>query len=178
MGLNGWQRLWVVVVVMWLLPVIVFSYELWPTTANVFKNEVYAQLKPDDGRRLSDYIVTSQSGGTIQIDFSKYVGKGQPRPAGAIDYDALAQKYGGRSEPLPGPVLDIDGHKAQFNEGVSPEDVNQTTRAYTVILRHILSAKRAAFIGRMFAIWMAPAIALYLVGWGIAWVRRGFRQVA
>lgn len=220
MRLNGWQRLWIVVAATWLMPVIVFSYELWPTTANVSKDEVYARLKPDYGRRLSDYIATSQSGGTVRIDFSKYVSPDQsgwvpdwvpdnptlgpgapqsdanasstlpspppghtldtPRRGQYTDADIDKPKATGKGQPLTvvSSEMDIDGHKVQVYEGVSPDEVNQTVRAYTAILRHLLNVKRASFIGMVFALWMVPMIAFYLAGWAIAWVRRGFRQVA
>jgi len=139
---------------MWFLPLMVFSYELWPTTADVLKDEVYAQLKPDDVRRLAPL-----------------------KPVGTLKpVKPVAPPPGYTPERLQ--PVDIEGHEVCFYEGVSPDDVNQTTRAYMLILSHILSVKRATFIGRMFAFWIAPAIALYLVGWTIAWVRRGFRQVA
>jgi len=141
-------------VVMWLLPVMMFSYELWPTTDNVSKDEVYAQLKPDDVRRLAPL-----------------------KPVGMLRPFTPPPGYALQRLPPAQPV-DIEGHQVYFDPDVSPDDVNQTTRAYMLILSHILSVKRATFIGRMFAFWIAPAIALYLVGWTIAWVRRGFRQVA
>ena len=45
MKLNGWQRLWVLLAVLWLLPVAFIAYELWPTAAFVSKGDVYARLK-------------------------------------------------------------------------------------------------------------------------------------
>jgi hypothetical protein len=173
MKLNGWQRLWVVLVVIWLLPVMVFSYELWPTTADVPKAEVFAQLKPDDRDRLAPLApvgkLTPYTPPEATDKWSRYRVPAPPagKPEGKGPYTI---------EP-PAPV-DIDGHKVQFYEGVSQEEMNQTTRSYSVILHHMLSVKRAAFIVKMFGFWMAPMIGLYLTGWSIAWVRRGFRQVA
>jgi hypothetical protein len=154
--LNGWQRLWIVAVVMWLLPVIVFSYELWPTTANVSKDEVYAQLRPDDLRLLVPL---------------KPVGTLSPVPAAKVTLDLS------RSIPLPSQPV-AEGHQVYFLYGVPPEEMNQITRTYALILHHILSTKRAAFTVKMFGFWMVPTMGLYLAGWAIAWVRRGFRQVA
>ena len=66
MKLNGWQRLWTLVAVLWLLPVAFFSYDLWPTTGNVSKYDVYMRLKHDDFSRLSDYydVIATHLGGT------------------------------------------------------------------------------------------------------------------
>lgn len=35
MKLNGWQRLWVVAVALWAIPVGVFAYQNWPTVARM-----------------------------------------------------------------------------------------------------------------------------------------------
>jgi hypothetical protein len=42
--LNGWQRLWVVVAVLWALPVLVITWSVWPTSANLSEKEVSASL--------------------------------------------------------------------------------------------------------------------------------------
>jgi hypothetical protein len=55
MRLNGWQRLWVVAAVLWLLPVAFFTYELWPITSSVHKGDVYKVIEPEDGHRFTDY---------------------------------------------------------------------------------------------------------------------------
>src|SRR6266699_4210330 len=44
--LNGWQRLWVVVTMLWLLAVLGMSYLNWPTENDVSSYEVRPRLSP------------------------------------------------------------------------------------------------------------------------------------
>ena len=110
MKLNGWQRLWVVVAAVWMLPVLVFSYQLWPTTHDIPKADVYARMKSDDGRRLIDYydvLAAARYGLTPAPQFSIEPPKSQTpetKPRGqytAADIDqpkATGEK--GNSQPL------------------------------------------------------------------------------
>jgi len=161
--LNGWQRLWTVVVVIWLLLVLAFGYLLWPTAMSVPKSDVYVSIPPASGRGLIDY------------------------------YDILAPKQGGQSEPLvgadvtdwfakyatenQGPTVHIDGHILQFRKGVSENTMSQLSGDYYGALHRILTVKRSKFVGAVFVSWILPVIVLYLLGWAIAWVRSGFAPV-
>jgi hypothetical protein len=193
MRLNGWQRLWVLAAVLWLLPVILFSFAGWPTTAGISKADVYYRMKPDDGHRLTDYydVMASRLGGTNAVtpriaalqqdkDFLAGSTKDQKAYLSSIDPDfgkasPLDQNaYLGHITGITGPTVDIDGHSVQFIRDVPQEDMNQTARAYHTALRQILTHKRAALVGEVFAFWMIPAITLYALGWAIRWVRRGF----
>jgi hypothetical protein len=193
MKLNGWQRLWVVVAVAWILPVLILSYELWPTTANISKGDVYTRMKPDDGHRLTDYydVVATQLGWTNMVtpriaelqqdkgflaastkDQKAYLSHIDPDFAKASSLDQNA--YLGHITGITGPTVDIDGHTVQFIRDIPQEDMNQTARAYHAALRQILTRKRTALVGEEFALWMLPTISLYALGWAIRWVRRGF----
>lgn len=155
MKLNGWQRLWILATAIWLLSVLMFSYTLWPTISDIPKAAVFARLKPWDCYRL---IGCYQPSG-VTLDMSKAV----PIPAPVTI-----------TPDVPGSIVDVDGHTLQFVEGLSPKDVNQTADAYRAVLRHILELRRASFGGEAFALWIVPALALYMLGWAIAWVWRGF----
>jgi hypothetical protein len=52
--LNGWQRLWVLITVLWMIAVVSVSYLLWPVAGSIQNSDVYAQLKPEDSQRLYD----------------------------------------------------------------------------------------------------------------------------
>jgi hypothetical protein len=191
--LNGWHRLSVVVAVMWLLPVVLFSYTDWPTAANVSKDDVYYQMKPDDGHRLTDYydVMASRLGGTNVVapriaemqqdkyflaaspkDQKAYLSRIDPDFAKASSIDQNA--YLGHITGITGPTADIDGHTVQFIQDVREEEMHQTTGAYHAALHRILRHKRAGFIGEALALWVMPLIALLALVYAIQWVRRGF----
>ena len=56
MKLNGWQRLWVVVVMVGLLPVVALTYMFWQTATATFTCDVYLRMKPEEGRPLVGYL--------------------------------------------------------------------------------------------------------------------------
>jgi hypothetical protein len=195
MKMNGWQRLWVVVAILWILPVLVFSYELWPTTADILKGDVYMKMKPDDGKRLADYydVVMTQLGSTsipnpiiIKLQQDKdfltasskdqkaYLSHIDPNFAKAspLDQDSYLANITG----VTGPSAKIDSYTLQFVPGVPQEDQDKTVGEYRAALRRVLSLKRVIFGSESFAWWIVPAIALYVIGLGIAWVRRGFGE--
>jgi hypothetical protein len=195
MRLNGWQRLWVLATVLWLLTVILFNYASWPTTASISKGDVYFRMNPDDTHRLTDYYdVMASSFGWTNLnavtsritalkqdkdflaaspkDQKAYLSYADPDFAKASPLDQNA--YLGNITGVKGPTVDIDGHTVQFVQAVPQEDMNKTARAYHAALMQILRRKRAAFVGEALTVWMMPAIALYALGWGILWVRRGF----
>jgi hypothetical protein len=178
MKLNGWRRLWVLVAVLWLLPVIMFSYAGWPAAANISKDDVYHRMKPEDGHHLTDYydvmaslrtdVETPRVAALKQDkaflaasakDQKAYLSATDPDFAKASTLDQNA--YLGNITGIKGPTVDIDGHTVQFIRDLPQEDMNQTARAYHGALRQILTRNRAVFVGEAFALWMIPVIALY-----------------
>jgi hypothetical protein len=191
MRLNGWQRLWVLLVILWLLPVVLFSYGTWPTTGSIPKADVYKRLKPEDGRRLTDYYVVVAEGWTDVVeppdaevqkdknfmaasveDQKAYLAHLYPDFAKASLTDQNA--WLGRITGIMGPTVDIEGHSVTFVRDIPQNEMNQTARAYDAALKQILTRKRAVLVGWAFAFWALPAIALYALGFGVSWVRRGF----
>jgi hypothetical protein len=152
MKLNGWQRLWVFVAALWMLVVLLFSYELWPSATQVSKSQIYDKMSSEDARRLDDY------------------------------YTVLAAKYGGTVVESPlhvvGPTVNVDGYPLEFSEGASPEDIKRTTQAFHNGLRRVLATTRGSFAGAAVASWLVLVMALYALGWGVAWVRRGFHHAS
>jgi hypothetical protein len=193
MRLNGWERLWVVIAVLWMFPIALFTYGLWPTTANVSKHEVYMRIKPNVALRLADYyeVLAAQYGGTVVVvpriaelrqdkefmgasakDQKAYLSHIDPDFAKASPLDQNA--YLGQIIGITGPTVNIDGHTVQFVTGVSEDEMNETTRAYDAALRRVLALKRATLFGEAFGCWMIPVISVYAFGMAIQWVRRGF----
>jgi hypothetical protein len=150
MKLNGWQRLWVVVAVLWMLPVLVYVFALWPRAGAITKAQVYDRMTQEDGRRLDDY------------------------------WPVIAAEYGGTSSEsrlhVVEPSVNVDGYSLEFSEGTTPEDMKRTTEGFHDGLRQALLRTRLSFTGLALTVWVVPVMMLYALGWGIAWVRRGFHH--
>ena len=56
MRLNGWRRLWIVVVTPWTALVVLISVSEWPTTRSVSQGEVVRQLDPADARLVEPEV--------------------------------------------------------------------------------------------------------------------------
>jgi len=76
--------------------------------------------------------------------------------------------------PKEGPIIDIETHRVRFLGGVSDDKMTTTVNAYSAALREALRAKRFRDAQQWFAVWAVPAVTLYLAGWAVGWVRRGF----
>jgi hypothetical protein len=194
MKLNGWQRLWVLLSVLWLLPVAFIAYELWPRAANLSKTDVYMQMKHEDGNRLLDYwdVVAAAFGGTkgelsplmsrLQQDKDFLAASPKKEKAYLADVDPDFKKatpdnqnaYLGLITGRTGPSVEIDGTTLQFVADLSQQDMEHTKQAYHEGVRRILIHERAVVLAKVFAYWLIPAIAVYAMGLAIVWVRRGF----
>jgi hypothetical protein len=194
MKLNGWQRLWILLAALWLLPVAFFTYELWPTAAFISKGDVYAHLKGDDGSRLIDFwdVVATQLGGTMgelsplmtrlrqDKDFLAASPEKQKAYLADVDPDFKnstpdnQNAYLGLITGRTGPSVEIDGTTVQFVADLPQQDMDHTKQAYHEGVRRILIHERAVVLAKAFAYWLIPAIAVYAMGLAFVWVRRGF----
>ena len=67
-----------------------------------------------------------------------------------------------------------NGHVLPFRKGVTEEQRGTVIREYYGLVDQATIAKRMHVIGYSLLGWLLPCIAIYLLGSGIAWVRRGF----
>jgi hypothetical protein len=84
---------------------------------------------------------------------------------------------GGEPDPLvpkEGRIIDIETHRVRFLAGVPDDKMTTTVNAYSAALREVLRAKRYRDARTWVAIWAVPAVVLYLAGWAVGRVRRGF----
>lgn len=64
-----------------------------------------------------------------------------------------------------------------------PETADNTPKALSTVHsdalpfaeRHPLTIRRAKFVGQLMALWLIPLAGLYVAGWSVGWIRRGFR---
>jgi len=193
--LNGWQRLWVVILVLYVLPVVGIAVLAWPTPeATSHRDEFIAQLPAElrgqiEGAYRSEYDwkeAWKRRGDSFRPDTvtqgkpaKPVTGRGLPPLTGDIERDLKGLAALNRDlTDLPGPahfpngaVLDIRVAK----KGDVEPDV-RVGRAYWAIVEADTRHARWALIGRAALWWLIPSVAFYAGGWSVAWVRRGFRE--
>jgi hypothetical protein len=134
--LNGWRRLWLVVVVIYAAVVGVFAYVGTPTPNDVPSSTILIDRLPAEYRDLLK---------------------------GFIPDDGLQAEF-------------PNGHVLKFRQGVTKSQVSSVAKAYAAVFTDALDAKRREFALLILAAWLFPSVALYGLGEGVAWVRRGFKH--
>ena len=170
--LTGWQRLWILVSVLWLVVVALFSYLLWPTvSSDTVHSIVYDQLPREMQLKLFDpFSFLSE------------------KPVGITDPEAerLANEWVAKQWGLPFPekledagiTINVSDHVLTFRTGVTQAEAEEVAHKYVELLHRALAAarhERVQAARTAFLVWVVPCVMLYALGWAIAWVRRGFR---
>src|SRR5687767_10366604 len=57
---------------------------------------------------------------------------------------------------------------------LSSDEVTALGARYRKVWSDLVREKRRTLFVRSTAVWLLPSLALYALGWSIAWVRRGF----
>jgi hypothetical protein len=195
-AMNGWQRLWVVIAVMWTLVVAAFAAALWPTSTSISRGEILLQLDPADARMVEPeyldlpWLDTAQlrsvrdltrSGGEpltlAQRIRALYPGKYHRYSDWRLETEARRRQPGWLDD-IPttpeSPSVDVARHHVRFVDGVAETTRNRLTGEYAEVLTRLLTDARVDFTIGTFGWWAIPMSVLYAFGWAIAWVRRGF----
>lgn len=143
--LNGWQRLWVVMAILWTLVVGVLSWQSWP------KMRSSAPLTPAEFARI------------IKAKYPSYA---------SVPDDVLVAKMLEKYEVV---YTGADGVEHVFPPGLDPKKAAgivagkvQPPSALDVTTERT-SAVRGALV-----LWLVPPVALYVLGCSVVWVYRGF----
>lgn len=134
--LNGWRRLWIVVVAIYTCVVGAIAYVGMPTLNDVPSSTALIEKLPAEHRDLLKGFIPDNG---LQAEFP-------------------------------------NGHVLKFRQGVTESQVSLVAKAYAAVLAEVLDARRRQFALLILATWLVPSIALYAIGEGIAWVRRGFKN--
>jgi hypothetical protein len=67
-------------------------------------------------------------------------------------------------------------HTLQFGEKIPPHEQQTVATAYWNIVKETASEARWKYIGLAFLGWVIPVLAVYAIGWSVAWVYQGFRH--
>ena len=163
MNLNGWQRLWVVASAVWVIPVLVVVCVGWPTAIRVLDADVYGRMNPVNFTRLA------AARGYISMDPQW----GIPVP---VNPDSGAPVALVRFIPA---AVEVEGHTLSFvpiytAQPESKYDPAIVVEDYTASLHRALRVRRVVFAGVAVGAWAGPVAFLYVLGWAVAWIRRGF----
>lgn len=176
MTLNGWQRLWVVLSVALLLPATLMAWASFPTMATYrielrsgvsyeLENSIDADPTQLCIQLIKAYLPTlaPSSGDEIPLECLP------PMPPGATP---IASRAG---DVVPCADLPPDLRNSA-SSCIDPSKVQRDAPMIVKITRDstALWLQRARVSGVAAVLWAATCALLYLVGWSIVWIRRGF----
>jgi len=148
---NGWQRLWLVLCVLWFIAATAWTASTFPTEAeyrdsqrSLSKN--WLQTFDSRMKEIEVHCRKLARVGDDDLDFLKYR---ECREANKTDYEQV---------------------QAQKREK-SFELIQEEER----YVQDELSKRQAIFIATGAALWLISCVVLYAIGLAVAWVRRGFR---
>jgi hypothetical protein len=150
--LGGWQRLWVVAAVAYLLVVAGVTWSIWPASASVtHEYTFYSRLTAEARTR----ILNSQ----VKIENEQ-----------AFIQDARSAKDAELVE-MP------NGHVLVFRKDLPRAEVEASTQAYWATVEHVAYDKRVVHLGQAVAWWAIPLVLIYALGLAARWIYRGFKQL-
>lgn len=164
MRLGGWQRLWVALSVIYLLPVAIFGYsvEQMPTIKKIH----------DRGLWKACYSVAEAIN---EEERKKEKGPWtlfQPDPIQPHEFcEELKAKY-------PSAAEQIEWFKRLISESPNAPVTVVARKAMEEFQQDLDALPRRQFEHALFllAIWLVPTLLVYALGWTVGWVIRGFRS--
>lgn len=151
MKLGGWQRLWVVVAVLYLLVVAGVTWSTWPTSASVsHEYTLYSRLPPEARTRILNSQVKAEN-------------------EQAFIQDARTAKDAELVE-MP------NSHMLVFRKDLPRAEAEAPARAYWAEVEHVANEHRVAHLAQAIAWWAIPLALIYALGLAVRWTYRGFKQ--
>jgi predicted AAA+ superfamily ATPase len=68
-----------------------------------------------------------------------------------------------------------NGHILSFKKGVTPDTIKVVADEYMAILKREATESRKEFVCKAIAAWLFSSAFVYGIGFGVAWIIRGFR---
>lgn len=151
MKLGGWQRLWVVSAVVYLVVVAGVAWSTWPASTSITHAfTIYSHLSPETRAQ----ILNSQ----VKIENEQ-----------AFIQDARTAKDAELVE-MP------NGHMLVFRKDLPRAKAEASAQAYWAAVEHVAYEKRLAHIAQAIAWWAIPLALIYALGLAACWTYRGFKQ--
>jgi len=161
-NLNGWQRLWVVVSVLWLLFVVGVSIvgDVIPTA-----DGLEARLGRNTRNLQREWALATIEAARVASDAGEDLTAADIRSAYKDLSDAKIVERVHNNFP----EVDFEPVDSDYQEKLDGEQTRHQERL------DALRVEQAKNIGLTSLAWFAPSVGLYLLGWAMAWVWRGFK---
>lgn len=172
MRLNGWQRFWILLSVIYGLTVLIFSLMSFPTSKEYEQQKLYAYM--ESASRFNQAYNSLINAGFSQKEIDEYVSKGNFFDKADIQENPLDSPQVVRNKYYSD--LSDDQILKKIREKYSKKvDLNKIEAEYQRNLDN-LKKQRFQFIGFMILLWIIPITSIYLLGMSINWVVRGFKH--
>lgn len=155
--INGWQRLWIVLSILYLFAVIVVAAMVWPQSTQIekrFLNETYGLIDESEGKnekyKFTDFVEEANQRGLFNSPKDE-----KEELRAAENWLALAERA-------------ISKHKGKIN-------FSEVRNAYKMDLREV-NAERKQVVLFSLLFWFLPVVTLYTLGLSVRWIIRGFKQ--
>jgi hypothetical protein len=172
--LNGWQRIFIVIAVIWIPIVFLTIHKDMPVDPSLYVERVLAVERALEKKsQIESAVTNAQSAGD-----TKAVNVLQ-EAARKIESDPYAASFDAALGFLRGKKIDFtlpDGSKIVLD---STYNQTQIQAAYSKVLPEIRSAQQKVIFDYWANVAMGyflPLIVIYLFGWSIGWIRRGFKS--
>jgi hypothetical protein len=147
--INGWQRLWVVLVVLYLVPVIASTLGKWPTEY-----------------KFNDAMILECIESAARHSESTTPGLTYEKARAELMWD-----YYGSFDSKPD-IWAIEGIRSAYGDKANIVEIQDKYIDKIVNIR----TEQAKVFGVAVLWWLIPSALLYLIGLVIAWVIQGFRS--
>ena len=151
MRMNGWMRLWIVLGVLWAIPVALLGYDMRPKLDHINSSWVYeatdeiaARISAKEGQEISGYRIR----------------------------EAIRERHA--TDELVIDWLQQMAAKPKLSQTTYAESVQKINQKYRErISGHPAELRAYAF--KAFLVWLAPLLTLLALGFATGWIWRGFR---
>jgi hypothetical protein len=187
---NGWIRLWLFVSALYFVCISFWVIINIPMPEQVHHKSKYYDVL--NGKARSIIMITSENGESKSESENKpALAKIKEREMfheySNLDFDKLDFVHPSCEEfKLNGPEIIINekrpfvvmpnGHGIFFTKEAARKDINDACNEYWKIIWSETNRERFDFIFKNFLFWILPCIGLYLFGYGINWVYKGFKK--
>ena len=154
MKLSGWLRLWIFVSGLYLVIVSVFVVFTVPQASTISHSEsFYDEIKPEQREKILGAKSTDATSSERQALLD------EARRRGIISEVEMPNR-----------------HVLVFASELSRNDQENAAKAYWTVVEKTAKKEQGKYIGIAFLWWAVPTLAVYVLGWAIGWVSRGFRH--